>query len=657
MKAKSRITRIGVDTGGTFTDFVVVRGQHLEVFKKFSTPSQPEAAILEGLRGLAPTEILHGSTVATNALLERKGAKVALLTTEGFEDVLEIGRQTRRELYNIFVRRPEPLVPRRLRLGVRERVLYDGSVERPLDREHLEKLVETLRRDGVGAAAVCLLFSFANPRHELAVARALALLKIPVSVSSQVLAEYREYERTSTTTINAYLAPVMGGYLRRLSAKLGGKRLRVMQSNGGVIHASAAAQLPVNTVVSGPAGGVVGAFHVASRSGYSRILTFDMGGTSTDVALCDGRIGVTHEAEVDGMPVGVPMVDIHTVGAGGGSIAELDEGGALKAGPRSAGANPGPICYGKGGNQLTVTDANVLLGRLPPRFFLGGTVALDVAGLSRKIQELKWTKRWRSLQSLAQGVVDVVNHNMEQALRLISIERGHDPRDFSLVCFGGAGGLHAAALALSLGISKVVVPPFPGALSALGLLLADARKDYSKSMLIPARDAAQKVQHELRALHERGRGEMRREGFSGRNVTAIDAVDLRYQGQSYELTVPWAPSFLSAFHKLHDKRYGYADRSRAVELVSVRSSFIGRVSRPRLPRLPKASTRRPATLDTIDAWFDGAARRTAVYSRESLRPGHSIRGPAIVGEYSSTSVVPPGFFCDIDSYGNLVLHL
>lgn len=657
MKGKTRTTRIGVDTGGTFTDFVVVRGSHIEVFKKFSTPSQPEAAILEGLRGLAATEILHGSTVATNALLERKGARVALLTTEGFEDVLEIGRQTRRELYNIFVRRPEPLVPRRLRLGVRERVLYDGSVERPLDREHLKKLVEVLRRERVGAASVCLLFSFANPRHEKAVARALAVLKIPVSVSSQVLAEYREYERTSTTTINAYLSPVMGGYLRRLNASLGGTRLRVMQSNGGVIQASAAAELPVNTVVSGPAGGVVGAFHVATLSGYSRILTFDMGGTSTDVSLCDGGIGVTHEAEVDGMPVGVPMVDIHTVGAGGGSIAELDEGGALKAGPRSAGANPGPICYGKGGNQLTVTDANVLLGRLPPRFFLGGTVSLDVAGLSRKIRKLKWARRWRSLQSLAQGVVDIVNHNMEQALRLISVERGHDPRDFALVCFGGAGGLHAADLALSLGISKVVVPPFPGALSALGLLLADVRKDYSKSMLIPAHDAGQKVQQELRALHGRGRREMQREGFSGRNVSSMDAVDLRYQGQSYDLTVPWSPNFLSAFHKLHDKRYGYADRSRPVELVSVRSTFIGRVAIPRLPRLPKASTRRPPALDTIDAWFDGGARRTAVYDRDTLRPGHSIRGPAIVGEYSATTVVPPGFFCDVDRYGNLVLHL
>ncbi len=413
------------------------------------------------MKGLRPAEVIHGSTVATNALLERKGARVALLTTEGFEDVLAIGRQTRRELYNIFVRRPDPLVPAELRFGVKERTLYDGSVERGLDVRHLQEVVKTLQAEGVEAAAVCLLFSFANNRHEEVVAEALAPLKIPVSLSSRVLAEYREYERTSTTVINAYLAPLMGAYLNRLGDRLENTRVRVMQSNGGAVRARTAAELPVHTIVSGPAGGVVGAFHVASACGYSNVITFDMGGTSTDVALCEGSISVTHEAEIDGLPVGIPIIDIHTVGAGGGSIAELDAGGALKVGPASAGAEPGPICYGKGGERLTVTDANVILGRLPERFFLGGTVPLAVDRIAPGVSRMAWTRRWSSIHALAQGVVDIVNNNMEQAVRLISIERGYDPRDFALVCFGGAGGLHAADLGRALGIPRVVVPQFP----------------------------------------------------------------------------------------------------------------------------------------------------------------------------------------------------
>lgn len=646
--------RIGVDTGGTFTDFVVVRGGRIEVFKKFSTPAAPEASILEGLSGLEPDEVIHGSTVATNALLERKGARVALLTTEGFEDVLVIGRQARRELYNVFVRRPDPLVPDSRRLGVKERTLYDGSIERPLDEEHLQTLVASLERDGIESAAVCLLFSFANPRHEQAVARALERLQIPVSLSSRVLAEYREYERTSTTVINAYLAPVMGKYLTRLNTQLRGTPLRVMQSNGGAVSALTASETPVHTIVSGPAGGVVGAFHVASASGYSNIITFDMGGTSTDVALCEGSIGVTHEAEIDGMPVGIPIIDIHTVGAGGGSIAELDAGGALKVGPQSAGAAPGPICYGKGGEALTVTDANVILGRLPARFFLGGTVPLSVASIEPQVKRMPWARKWSSAQTLAQGVVDVVNNNMEQAVRLISVERGHDPRDFTLVCFGGAGGLHAADLARALGVARVVVPPFPGALSALGLLLADVRKDYSKSMLIPADGADPRIRRELEALHQAGKRDMKKEGFEAARI--INAVDLRYQGQSYELTLPLTRNFIARFHQLHEKRYGYADASRPVELVSVRASFIGRTPKVRLRKQKKVTgTARP--LETSTAWFSGRAHKTAIYDRESLRHGHVVRGPAIIGEYSSTTLVPPGFVCQVDAYGNLVLRV
>jgi N-methylhydantoinase A len=648
--------RVGVDTGGTFTDFVVIRDGRIEMFKEFSTPARPEDAILQGLARLEPSklgEIIHGSTVATNALLERKGARVALLTTEGFEDVLAIGRQTRRELYNIFVTRPSPLAPAELRLGVKERILYDGAIERPLDLEHLQELIEVLRRSNVEAVAVSLLFSFANPAHEQAIREALAPLKVPVSLSSHILPEYREYERTSTTVINAYLAPKMSHYLGRLHDRLEGSALRVMQSNGGAVHARSAAESPVRTIVSGPAGGVVGAFHVAATSGFDKIITLDMGGTSTDVALCDGAIQVTHEAEIDGMPIGIPMIDIQTVGAGGGSIAALDPGGALKVGPESAGADPGPICYGRG-EQLTVTDANAVLGRLQPRFFLGGTAPLAIERIRPAAASLPWTRGWESLGALAQGIIDVVNVNMEHAIRLISVERGYDPRDFVLFCFGGAGGLHAADLARSLGIPRLVIPRFPGALSALGVLLADVRKDYSRSLLIPVDESAGKVRSALEQLHRAGTAELRAEGFASREIRHLDFVDLRYRGQSYELSVPLTASFVSAFHRLHKRRYGYADATKLVELVNVRSTFFGRSPKPSFRKTPKVRGA-AAPLEFQPVWINGKRHNTAIYDRERLRHGQRVHGPLIIGEYSSTTLVPPGFICVVDAHLNLVI--
>jgi N-methylhydantoinase A len=672
--SRGSIFRVGVDTGGTFTDFVVIKDGKIEIFKELSTPRQPDDAIMQGLGRLESSsvkEMIHGSTVATNALLERKGARTALLTTEGFEDVIVIGRQTRRELYNIFVTRPEPLVPDGMRFGVRERMLYDGSVEQPLDREHLRNVIGELEKKDVESIAVSFLYSFANNAHENAVLAALEPLGLPVSLSSRILPEYREYERTSTTVINAYLAPVMSRYLLRLHSRLEAMgaapsspekreegsdpiRLRVMQSNGGAVQSLTAASAPVRTILSGPAGGVVGAFQVGQVCGYSQLITFDMGGTSTDVSLCENEIKVTHESQIDGMPVGVPMMDIHTVGAGGGSIAELDAGGALKVGPESAGADPGPICYGKG-ERLTVTDANLILGRLLPSFFLGGTMRLATDRIAPALRRLEWTRRWKNPEELAQGVIDVVNNNMEQAIRLISVERGYDPRDFTLVCFGGAGGLHAASLARSLGMRRVLVPRFPGALSALGLLLADVRKDYSRTLLIDADRSKQELKSTLVDLHQAGREELQAEGFKKREIQSMDFVDLRYRGQSYELTLKLEPDFTQRFHEAHERRYGYANRGRPIELVNVRSSFIGRVEKPQFKKSPKQRGK-PVAVDKQHVWIDHKRMRTSIYDRSMLGHSHVINGPAIIGEYSSTTLVPPDFRCVVDGYLNLVLE-
>jgi N-methylhydantoinase A len=672
--SRGSIFRVGVDTGGTFTDFVVIRDGKIEIFKELSTPRQPDDAIMQGLERLGLSsvkEVIHGSTVATNALLERKGARTALLTTEGFEDVIIIGRQTRRELYNIFVTRPEALVPDRLRFGVRERMLYDGSVEQPLDQSHLKSVIDEVQKKDVESIAVSFLYSFANTAHEDAVLAALEPLGLPVSLSSRILPEYREYERTSTTVINAYLAPVMSRYLLRLHSRLGAmgsdpsspeKRdegsdpvpLRVMQSNGGAVQSLTAASAPVRTILSGPAGGVVGAFHVGQVCGYSKLITFDMGGTSTDVSLCENEIKVTHESQLDGMPVGVPMMDIHTVGAGGGSIAELDAGGALKVGPESAGADPGPICYGKG-ERLTVTDANLILARLRPSFFLGGAMRLATDRIAPTLRRLDWTRRWKTPEELAQGVIDVVNNNMEQAIRLISVERGYDPRDFTLFCFGGAGGLHAAGLARSLGMRRVVVPRFPGALSALGLLLADVRKDYSRTLLVHADGSTRELKSTLAELHRAGQEELQAEGFKKREIQSMDFVDLRYRGQSYELTLKLEPNFTERFHQAHERRYGYANRGRPIELVNVRSTFIGRTEKPEFKKTPKQRGR-PVPLERQGVWIDHKRMRTSIYDRSTLGHGHVIKGPAIIGEYSSTTLVPPDFRCVVDGYLNLVLE-
>ncbi|MEJ2758804.1 MAG: hydantoinase/oxoprolinase family protein, partial [Anaerolineales bacterium] len=474
--------RIGVDIGGTFTDFVVYDPDSKDIrsFKLLSTPHNPPEAMLAGLAQIAADgkrQIIHGSTIATNALLEGKGAPTALVTTKGFRDVLQIGRQNRPSLYDWTAAPPPPLAPRRWRFEVDERVSHLGEVLTPLDASALSALAETLKATGVESVAVSLLFSFLHPAHEEAIQTALEDAGLFVSISSQVLPTFREYERTSTTVTNAYVSPVMDKYLAELEASLGDDDLQVMQSNGGSIRPDEARKHAVRCILSGPAGGAVGAQAIARQTGFDKLLTFDMGGTSTDVALIDGDIHVTTEADVGGYPIGIPIINIHTVGSGGGSIAHIDAGGALRVGPESAGANPGPACYGRG-SLPTVTDANLVLGRLRPDYFLGGKMSLDKDAAFRAVGELGDRLRLDAAQT-ALGIVQVANAHMERALRVISVERGKDPRQFALLSFGGAGGLHAADLARSLGIPQVLIPPQAATFSAFGMIMADVIKDYS----------------------------------------------------------------------------------------------------------------------------------------------------------------------------------
>jgi N-methylhydantoinase A/oxoprolinase/acetone carboxylase beta subunit len=566
--------RIGIDTGGTFTDFVLWDGNHCVTHKVRSTPADPAQAILQGLRELPAAgqtaEIVHGSTVATNALLERKGARTAFVTTEGFVDLLVIARQNRRELYNLFAAAPARLAPAELTFGLPERTLYDGSIHKELEPAAAEDLARRLLDLGVESCAVCLLHSYANGTHESCFAEKLracwaaAGREAPfLSLSHEVLPEYREYERAATTLVNAYVSPLMGRYLGRLSEKLGGTRLRVLQSNGGSISAAAAGQSAVHTVLSGPAGGVLGAAAVARAAGFERIISFDMGGTSTDVSLYDGGFAYTTETTLGDFPIRVPMLDIHSVGAGGGSIAWLDSAGVLRVGPQSAGAQPGPVCYGEG-EQITVTDANLMLGRIDPARFLGGRMQLDV-DRCRHFLERFAASLGVTAEEAALAIVNVANSNMERAIRKVSVERGHDPREFALLSFGGAGAQHACELAERLEIPAVIVPRHAGVLSALGMLVADCVRDYSQSVL--ARPAATAFAE----LEARAAEDFADQGFG--EVVYERSVDLRYRGQSYEITTPWRQR--EKFHDLHRQLYGYDHRGRQVELVTARVKAVG----------------------------------------------------------------------------------
>jgi N-methylhydantoinase A len=658
--------RVAIDTGGTFTDCVWIEGGQVRMLKVFSTPADPSRAIATAIAktkvSRAKLVLLHGTTVGTNTLLERKGARVALVTTEGFEDAIEIGRQARPRLYDFFFDRIAPLVPSELRFGVGERTDAEGKILLRPGAAALKELAREVARRRPQALAVSLLFSFANPENERAVAAALRRLRLPISISHVILPEFREYERASTVVVNAYLQPTLERYLGNLErrVKKSGRKgggVFVMQSSGGITSLQSAAREPVRTLLSGPAGGVLGAAALARSSGFERIISFDMGGTSTDVALVDGEPTASNESEVAGLPVRVPMLDIHTVGAGGGSIARFDVAGALRVGPESAGAAPGPICYGRG-LEPTVTDANLLLGRLRPERFLGGTFKLDAARTRRIVEQ--WLKKNRSrlsVEQFAAGVVRVVNASMEKAIRVVSIERGYDPRDFTLVAFGGAGAMHACELARALGIPRVLVPALPGALSALGILRSDVVKHYSRTVLwtVAGKLPQKRLEAEFAELERAARRDFERERWPG-NIALQRSADLRYRGQGYELNVPVTPRLLADFHAQHRRRYGYSHPEREVEIVTVRLRAV--IPSPAMPalRLSPQQPLRAAVPGHAPVWFEGKHRSAAIYERAQLATGKRYAGPAVVAEYSATTVIPPGMRFHLDQTGNLLIR-
>jgi N-methylhydantoinase A len=657
----------GVDTGGTFTDIVLLQDGKLKVFKVLSTPDDPSRAILSGLGQLNAMRdlhvLVHGSTVATNAVLERKGVRTALITTAGFRDVLEIGRQTRPKLYDLRVQKVPPLVPRSRRLEVVERLNERGEVLIPLDEASLQNALAALQEQEIDAVAISLLFSFVNPAHEQRVAEAVRATGRYVSASCEVLPEFREYERTSTVVLNAYIGPLIDRYLERLEQELPAHALlRIMQSNGGSISSVMARREAARTLLSGPAAGVVGAAFVARASNFSQIITLDIGGTSTDVALVDDTMTETTEGKIGGYPTKLPMIDIHTVGAGGGSMAWFDLGGALRVGPASMGADPGPAAYGRGGDEATVTDAHVVLGRLIPDAFLGGAMYLDVEEATSVIGKIAH-RLGTSLEEAALGIIRIVNANMEAAIRVISVERGGDPRNFTLVAFGGAGPLHACELAAALRIPRVLIPATPGVLSALGMLIADILKDYVRTVMVLTEEAQNVVASALDELESQGRADLLHEDVPLEKIVIERYLDLRYKGQSYELTIPFDGDLTRAandFHAAHERRYGYCDPNERVQVVNVRLKARGLATAPILEQqemvrgaCAEPVMRRKVTFAELE---QPATHEVPVYERSALLPGYTFSGPAIITQYDTTTVVPPGWHGHVDAVSNLIIE-
>jgi N-methylhydantoinase A len=647
--------RVGVDIGGTFTDLITLADGALRIHKLPSTPDRPAEALLTGLAQLVGelshvTQVAHGSTVATNAILERTGARAALVTTGGFRDLLWIGRQNRPELYALHPQITPPLIARADSYDIPERLDPEGRVLVPLDEQALAQLAHELAAARYEAVAVCLLYSFRDGSHERRIREALtavgAYAPWQVVLSHEVLPEFREYERASTTAIEAYVRPKMSRYLADLRQRLPAQTaLHIMKSDGGLLSAEAVQHRAAHTALSGPAAGVIGALHLARLAGYERILTLDIGGTSTDVALCVGEVPLAARQQIDGLPLRLRMLDIETIGAGGGSLVRVDAGGALRVGPQSAGAHPGPVAYGRGGRVPTVTDANITLGRVDPAAFLGGCMSLDVEAARAALAALG-ALLGCDARAAAQGVVDVANAHISRALRRVSIERGHDPRDFVLVAFGGAGPLHACEVAAGLEIPLVLVPPHPGVMCALGLLLADLRVDLSMAVLEPlTADTVGRLRGQQVALVRRGRDALKREGVAEANMRFEVTLDMRYRGQAHELNVPLAGNVARSFHQAHEYAYGYALYDRPIEVVAMRVRAIGAL--PPLEFVPQA-----VHPHTPEAPVVEGVRR---YRRADLRPGARLIGEALITQEDATTYVPPGWEGFVDGYGNLLL--
>jgi len=673
--------RLGIDTGGTFTDLCLFdeSSGRFEVAKISSTPADPSEAVIAGIkkllagRKLAPEQIrflIHGTTVATNALLEGKGALAALITTEGFEDVLHIGRQSRPRLYDFWAKRPRPLVPRSRCYGVSERVLYTGEVLKSLEEKNVRTIIKDIKNSGINSIAVSLINSYANPEHEHRIQALIDEIhpEAYVTLSVEVLPEFREYERISTICINAYVMPKVNAYVAHLEnmlKKMGvASDLYIMQSNGGVITARMARQMSARTVLSGPAGGALTGVFLANAIDEPNVITIDMGGTSSDICLIkDREPHLTTEADIEGYPIKLPMIDINTIGAGGGSVAWIDAGGALRVGPRSAGADPGPVCYGRGGSEPTVTDANAILGRLNPAYILGGEMALDL-DLAKKTLEKKIARPLGiDMLRAAEGIIAVVNANMVRGIRRVSVERGHDPRDFALVPFGGAGPLHGVELARALNIPHVIVPAYPGIASAFGMLSADVRHDYVQTHVRVSDQAdVNRIEALYADMEAQGTAQLGREGFSGPTALLLRYADMRYLRQAYELSIPLtegrvtrdaAATLVERFHKSHETAYGYTREKEPVEFVNLRVVALGK-----LPAISVSDKRQDGSTPSEPTGrrgvvFDGRFVESAIFRRDLLLHEQVVSGPAVLEQLDSTILVPPEYGAVTDQYGNL----
>lgn len=658
---------IGIDTGGTYTDFVFFREEAIHILKVSSTPRDPCLAVLNGIRMLSSSpdfEVIHGSTVGTNAILERKGAKTALIITKGFRDVLRIGRQTRKDLYTLTPEEKEPLVKENNIFEIDERVNWKGDIIKTLRREEIDKLLKAISKKKIESIAVCFLFSFLNDSHEKLISSSFDKDNYLVSLSSEVLCEFREFERCSTTVLNAYILPIMRRYLGDLSAKLyslGAKQLFIMQSNGGIFPVGTAENRPIHTILSGPAAGVVGAITLAYDAGFENVITIDMGGTSTDVCLCEnGNLPITKEGSIGDHPVRIPILDIHTIGAGGGSYAYIDEGGILKVGPESAGADPGPVCLGRG-NQITVTDAHLVLGRLPDDKFLDVKRRLNL-DRTRELMRPLAEKMRCSIEQAACDILQVVQSHMEGALRIISLQRGHDPRRFILLAFGGAGPLHACELATSLNIPIVCIPQYPGVLSALGMIVAPHFMEFSRTMKMSIESAVPELISEIfQTLKQRAEKEM----GSHEDLEYSYFLDMRYAGQSYDLMVPVSDfdieKIKSLFISLHQRRYSYIRSDANIEVVTFRLRASKKRARLTIKKDPHREFSSPIWAKYQKVfWAEGASPlreyMLPLIERDLLIPGAVIEGPAIIIQYDCTTFVPPQWNGYVDDYGNLILR-